>query len=587
MAEAKFSKKAMLENSGDSEDNDSHDAYIRQNDDPIDVNEWAKFFSFYRSHVDLFCTQVLQMKLYPFQMLMLRAMSKSQYSLIIACRGLGKSYITAVFFIAVAILYPNIKLGIASGNGAQARMVILQKIKGELIKNPNVAREITLPILTSSDNCVVYFKNGSSIRAITLAQNTGSEGIRGWRFNFLLIDEARLVRDSITEEILIPMTKTKRQIAIEYNKVEKGKVIFISSAYLKTSDLYKRFKFHYDEMTKGNKNYFTCTLPYQIGVQAGIFEEEDILQELDKPTMTQAKFDYEYNGVFVGSSGDSFYPYSVTSPCRTLEKSEMQQPKKSKSQYIVVHDVAISSAKTSDNASTHVIKLVPKVNGTYLKEVVYTKVHNGMSLPKQMEFLRELVHIRFPNTVKLVIDTRGNGQPLPSLFYISWLWTDPVTKEVTEFPPLVLDNDDEGKRIKGARAIIRGITATVISNNEMYTYLKSSFEDETIRLLIPSEEVDQAYKNNEMGVDEFMNYVQADLLIQELSNIKQDVSNSQNTIYERIVKTTKRDRVTSLAYGINLVSEMERGNRVKRKRNDVDYKAFLGGNFRKPITRKY
>jgi len=580
-----FSKRSRKDKEGSFDNFDSPLSHDPKNEETIDIDAWVEFISYYRYYVDEFATDVLGLRLYPFQKLILRSMARYQTSMFIACRGLGKSYLTAVFFICMAILYPNVKLGIASGQGQQARNVIIQKIKGELIKNENIAREVTFPIKTGSDDCVVVFKNGSEIRAISLAQNRGGEGARSWRFNAILVDEARLVKDSITEEILIPMTKTKRQAAIRHNKPEKGKVIFISSAYLKTSDLYKRFRYHYDEMIAGSKDYYVCTLPYQVGVQAGMFEEEDILKELSKPTMTQDKFDYEYNAVFVGSSGESYFPYEITEPCRVLEKCELEQPKKSNSEYIIVHDVALSSRNNSDNACTHVIKLKSKINGTYTKEVVYTKTHNGTTLPDQMQFLRELLHIKFPNTIKLVIDIRGNGEPLPSLFYETWEYVDEKTKQVIEFPPLVLDNDEKAKNIKGAIPLIRGIAATNILNNTMYTYMKACFENNSIRLMLPSEEVDVLYKTNEINVDQYEKFIQTDLLIQELSNIKQDTNDNNNITYDRIVKTHKRDRATSLAYGLLIVNEMEEANRKKVKNVvEIDVKKMF--NFRKPQIRK-
>lgn len=563
-----FSKESRIIKEGNNNNFESEFSYDPIKDENIDIDEWIKFISYYRYYIDEFACDVLGLKLYPFQRVILRAMARYQTSMFIACRGIGKSYLTAIFFICTAILYPNIKLGIASGQGQQARNVIIQKIKGELVKNENIAREITFPIKTGSDDCVVIFKNGSEIRAITLAQNQGGEGARSWRFSQILVDEARLVKDDIIEEILIPMTKTKRQAAIYHGQPEKGKVIFISSAYLKTSDLYRRFKYHYDEMVSGSKFYYACTLPYGVGVQSGMFEEEDITKELEKPTMSQDKFDYEYNAIFVGSNGESYFPYELTNPTRVLAKSEIEQPKKSNSEYIVVHDVALSSKNRSDNASTHVIKLKPKSNGTYIKEVVYTKTHNGMTLPQQMQYLREMVHIRFPNTIKLVIDVRGNGEPLPSLFYETWEYIDEKTKNVIEFPPLVLDSDDDAKNIKGAIPLIRGISATNILNNSMYTYMKSSFENGSIRLLLPSEEMDASFKSGEINEDQYQSYMQTDLLIQELSNIKQSVSGHNNIIYDRIVKTQKRDRATSLAYGLLVISEMEEDNRKRTKKKN-------------------
>lgn len=281
-------------------------------------------------------------------------------------------------------------------------------------------------------------------------------------------------------------------------------------------------------------------------------------------------------GVFVGSSGESYYPYELTQETRTLEKGELEQPKKSKSEYVVVHDVATSDASDADQAVTTVIKLKPKVNGTYTKEIVYMKANKGLTLQKQRDFLRNVVHIKFPNTVKLVIDTRGNGENLPHLFYETWEHVDEKTGVRSEFPPLIKDNDDEAYALKGAIPLIRAVTATNLYNNVMYPYMKSCFEDGTLRLLGPSEQMDAAYKSGDLSPDEFALFIETDLLLQELSNIKQMESNAKNIIYERIVTGTKRDRVTSLGYGLHFVYEMEMENKLGAHRDDdTNYLDYL------------
>lgn len=559
--EKKQAKEKQLYDKQHAEDFDSTYSNDPINEVSIDYETWTEFFSYYRYYVDEFCIDILHVDLFPFQRVILRAMARGQFSVLIACRGLGKSWIVALFYICISILYPNVKCGIASGNSQQARNVIIQKVKGELSKNETIAREINFPIKTSSDDCYCEFKSGSEIRAITLAQDRGGDSARSWRFNYLLVDEARLVKDDIVETILIPMTKTKRQNALRWKQNEKGKVIFISSAYLKTSGLYKRFKYHFDQMVSGNKNYVAMCFPYQVGIQAGLFDEDDIEQEREKPTMTSDKFSYEYEGIFVGSSGESYYPYELTMPCRTLEHCELEQPKNSDSIYIVTHDVAVSTAKNSDNACTHVIKLKLRPNGTYTKSVVYTKVVNGLALEKQRDFLRELIHLKFPNCKKLIIDERGSGNGLPRMFYESWEYTDPRTKVTVEYPPLIKDNDEEGFLLDNAVPLIRAVNATNDFNTTYYPYMKSCFEDRTLQLLVASDEVDAQYKSGEITPEEYAQYIEHDTLQSELSNIKQEYSESGNLQYNRIVKTKKRDRATSLFYGLSVVSEWELENR--------------------------
>lgn len=554
-------KEKQLYDKKHAEDFDSTYSNDPINEVSIDYEAWTEFFSYYRYYIDEFAMDILGVDLFPFQRVILRAMGRGQFSVLIACRGIGKSWIVALFYICVSILYPNVKCGIASGNSQQARNVIIQKIKGELSKNETIAREINFPIRTGADDCYCEFKNGSEIRAITLAQDRGGDSARSWRFNYLLVDEARLVKDDIIETILIPMTKTKRQNALKWKQNEKGKVIFISSAYLKTSGLYRRFKYHFEQMVSGNQNYVAMCFPYQVGIQAGLFDADDIEQERAKPTMTSDKFAYEYEGVFVGSSGESYYPYELTMPCRILEHCELEQPKKSDSIYLITHDVAVSTAKNSDNACTHVIKLKLRPNGTYTKSAVYIKVVNGLPLEKQRDYLRELIHLKFPNCKKLVIDERGAGNGLPRMFYESWEYTDPKTKVTVEYPPLIKDNDEEGFLLDNAIPMIRAINATNDFNTTYYPYMKSCFEDRTLQLLVASDEVDAQYKSGEITPEEYAQYIEHDTLQSELSNIKQEYSESGNLQYNRIVKTKKRDRATSLFYGLSVISEWELENR--------------------------
>jgi hypothetical protein len=133
--------------------------------------------------------------------------------------------------------------------------------------------------------------------------------------------------------------------------------------------------------------------------------------------MTKETFTYEYEGIFVGSSSQSYFPFELTEKCRQLEIPELEQPKRSLCQYIITHDVAVSKDKRSDNCVTHVLKIKQRSGGTYYKEKVFSKTMHGVSMLQQRDSLRELIHIKFPNTIKLCIDTLGAGAGLPALFY--------------------------------------------------------------------------------------------------------------------------------------------------------------------------
>lgn len=536
-------------------------------------DNWVKFIGYYRRNIDAFVIDILKFPLYPFQRYMLRAMAKGDFSAMAACRGLTKSFISAIFFVASAILYPGIKCGIASGKGQQARNVLIQKINGELVKNPNIRREIT-DVKTSPTNCVALLGNGSEIRAIVLGTKNG-DSARSWRFNYLLVDEARLVSDDVINEVLIPMTKTRRIAALRHGKAESGKVIFISSAYLKTSDLYTRFRDYYEKMMQGNSRYFVCALSWEVGVDAGLFSKQDIEDAENDPKMTKEAFKYEYCAIFVGSSGKSFYPYELTNPLRTLNKPEFKQPKGNLGKYIITHDVAISGGRFADNAITHVIKLEPiSSSGLYRKNVVYTKPHFATSLQGQADFIRELYHVKFPNTCAISVDARGNGQPLPEMLAQNFVY-ESENGDTTEFPPLVLVDDEEEQELEGAIPIVHAIVGTASRNNSMYTFAKVAAENKTLRLLKQSIDVADEYNANKITADEYAQYLEADRLQVELSNIKQDRTDGGTVIYSRIEKATKRDRATSLIYGLSVINEMEQENRKNLHTKHYDYNDYI------------
>lgn len=579
-----FSQKDRKIKSGHFDDFDKAGSNIVRVSEALDYDEWAELLSYYRHYIDIFAEEVLGITLFPFQKLILRAMARYQNTMLICSRGIGKSWISAVFMFCTCILFPSYKFGIVSGKGQQSRNVIIQKIKGELLKNDNLKREINFPVRTGQDECYVQFKNGSEIRAVVLGINQSGDSARSWRFNGILVDEARLVNDSIIEEVLVPMTKTNRENIIHLKKkfpqkklIEKGKMVYISSAYLKTCDLYSRFLHHYSEMLKRNQDYFVCSLDYEVGVDAGIFEKNDILKERDKPSMTIDKFTYEYEGVFVGSAVGSYFPFELTEKCRQLEFPEIDQPKKSLCQYIITHDVAVSKGTRADNSVTHVIKLKQRTGGTYYKEIVFTKTMNGVSLIQQRDFLRELIHIRFPNTIKLCIDVLGSGAGLPSLFYETWEYDDRMSGNRLEFPPLVRDDDEEGMELLGAIPFIKPISASSQFNASYYPYMKSCFEDRSCKLLKSSNEMDAAHKEGEIDHEEFAQYLETDVLIQELSNIQQAFTDAGITVYERIVKAKKRDRATSLMYGLSYVFELETEKRQNYyKKDDNKLKKYKG-----------
>ena len=173
----------------------------------------------------------------------------------------------------------------------------------------------------------------------------------------------------------------------------------------------------------------------------------------------------------------------------------------------------------------------------------------------------------------MVIDERGSGAGLPTMLAEPWEYKDPKTGIVVEYPPLIKDNDEDGFLLENAVPLVRAINATNEFNTTYYPYMKSCFEDRSLQLLDISDNVDSEYKEGVITPDEYAQFLEHDILQSELSNIKQEFSESGNLQYTRIIKSKKRDRATSLFYGLSVVHEMEMENRqnlYKPKQSDLE-----------------
>ena len=68
---------------------------------------WRSGDSFYRANPHRFCKDYLNLELHPFQVVLLFMMNLATNFCFIGSRGLGKTFLTAVFIVYKAILYPQ------------------------------------------------------------------------------------------------------------------------------------------------------------------------------------------------------------------------------------------------------------------------------------------------------------------------------------------------------------------------------------------------------------------------------------------------------------------------------------------------
>ena len=199
------------------------------------LNGAAFWGAFYRHNPDKFAEDYLHLRLKRFQRLLLVMMFWSTTFVLIACRGIGKSFLSAVYCVIRCILFPGTKVCIASGTRGQA-INVLEKIMLELKPlSPELCAEIDeKQTKINGTDAKIVFKNTSVIKVVT-----AKDSARGNRCHVLLLDEYRLISKDTIDTVLrkfltlrrMPRYEelTEKERKIEYAK-EKNLTMYLSSA---------------------------------------------------------------------------------------------------------------------------------------------------------------------------------------------------------------------------------------------------------------------------------------------------------------------------------------------------------------------
>lgn len=133
----------------------------------------AKDCAYYRANPHRFAKDYLHLNLRLFQKIVITMMILSSNAVFIGARGIGKTFISAVFLCIRCILWPGTKAVIASGTRGQA-INVLEKILLELKQNsPELVAEIDdKQSKINGTDAKIVFHNGSYIKVVTASDSS-------------------------------------------------------------------------------------------------------------------------------------------------------------------------------------------------------------------------------------------------------------------------------------------------------------------------------------------------------------------------------------------------------------------------------
>lgn len=561
------------------------------------VGVWT---AYYRARPHKFAEDYLHLDLKLFQKILLVAMNISTIFIMIAARGIGKSFLSAVFCVIRCILYPGTKICIASGTRGQA-INVLEKI---LLELKPLSKELAMEIdeketRINGTNAQIVFKNRSYIKVVT-----STDSARSNRANILILDEFRMIKKWVIDDVLKKFLTYRRmpryielsdeQRKAEWNK-EKSMTVWLSSAYTTDHWSYTKCVDTFESMKQGKKRHFICGLPYELSIKEGLLDRSVIEDEYVESDFNELRFQMEYEALWWGSSEGAFFDYDSISKNRKIQYPMLPNklasmlgnsqlikiPHKQNGEIrILSADIALMSSKKNNNDATAIFinQLTPTKAGRYTSNIVYADTHEGLRTDDQALIIRKIFDEY--DCDYLVLDTNGLG-----LGVYDCLARDIVDPDTGEIYPAIscCNNAEMAARctVIGADKVIWAIKASAQFNSDCAFLLREAFRSGRLRLLAAELDAEEALEgirgySSLSAADKLqfkLPYIHTTLLIDELTKLQHEEAGGKVKIFEK--SGMRKDRYSSLSYNYYVATQLESKMSKRYSINSQGSEAFV------------
>lgn len=528
---------------------------------------------YYRANPHRYVYEVLGLSLKWFQQILLWCMMHYNFVMYLAARGQGKTYLTALFCCVRCILFPGTKIVVSSGTLKQANEVLL-KIQDDFMKQSSILRSEIEKCNIGQNDASIYFKNGSWIKT-----RTSSENSRSARANCIVVDEFRMVDETVINTVLRKFLTSPRQPKYlqkpEYAHMqERNKEIYMSSAYFKSSWAYKKAQSYTLNFFDDTKKYFICGLPYQVSVREGLLSRSQLEDEMSEADYNELVQQMEMECLWFGDTDGSLFKFDELTARRRLRKAfpplsfcndKITIPKLTATgKRILSIDVALmqSTKKKKNDASAIFINDLIQVNDTaYQSNFVYGETFEGLKTDELgmivMKYFYEY------QCTDLVLDTNGIG-----LGVYDFITKDQICQENGKrYKAMTCINDKdmaERCKVRDANKVVWSVKANANFNNEICVLLRNGIQNGKINFLIPEQDADSSLKETYKGYFKMspteqaklkMSYIQTTFAVYELIKLDHEVKNGNIKVKE--VEGMRKDRYSSIAYSYWCACQLE------------------------------
>ena len=571
------------------------------------IIEWV---SLYRRNWHIFVDMVLQIKLKPFQMLMIYLMGISDVFFAICSRGLSKSFIVSLAAIVKMLLFPYSEIIITASTIPQANVLVEKKIRDELIKKLSpyllYLYEKEYLVITKSDD---GYKITCTLNGSTLEVLPALDSSRGRRATFLIYEECRLIKKSMIDSVFSPMAHPRQAkylsnpvYANDKRWLEECQSIYITSARYKYEYFWNTFKetftgYFYDKRTHYNIFAGDIFMSIDNGLKTwGDYRKsKKMLGEYDNRM--------ENLNEMIGENEDAFFTIKSFKQNQIIQRcfrppTDMDiylnhdmgnSPKEDTEIRLVISDYAFAnttSNQKNDNTIIMCMSLHWKGN-RFERHVDYIEGYPAGDSLGAADRAREIFWDYEADY--LIPDLRSGGEALFNKMTMELenpnhgvLWDK---RGLTVSDELELHVVPEGKLQdlrnrtvdKNAVPCIIPITGSTTLNSTMWIELRKQLDNGNIKFLVPMQTYQESLEDNgdifgmtsEEVADSLLPYAQVDLLVNEAVNLKAEIKDGGVKLSEP--KNGFKDRAVCLSYGNYIASKIENIWQRRMVNQKVDY----------------
>ena len=350
----------------DEQDNTGFLTKKRVNEHFQECGEMLNLFMVYPDRfVDLITPKESHFRLFFFQRIMIRCMSRCNAAYETFSRGTSKSFLADLDRYLKCMFVPRHHSTITAGTNKQAAEIAKQKVVDDLwVKFPLLAnemqkRKVAGKILDAykmgKDYVEFNFKNGSSL---------GLGNVRGLRRQSLIFEEVIEQDEVKVNEVYIPLLNEPRKMyngLINPYEPQSQQIYITTAGYQNTFAHQKLIEILCRSVLEPEK-YFVLSGSYRIPLSCGLTAQKQIEDVINSPSFSKSSFEREYESRWSDAPmGAAFSSNVITSlrQVKVVELKDKRTPEQIENDcfYVICADMAKDGAA---DTAVGVAKVIPK-----------------------------------------------------------------------------------------------------------------------------------------------------------------------------------------------------------------------------------